>query len=277
MGTFSRCILISDYDSTLTGYDGIIPQANLEAVEYFTANGGIFTVATGRSLPSARMRLESVPVNGPVLVYNGAVCCKKDGSEVVFCHPLPQGSHELIRRCITQWPQLTAEVQGLQFHWSRRNSPRRNAWLTGEGAAIVHGDWDTLPDPAVNVVLYSGTDDPFLNPWESADSRLLEALSKEIGSLPGYDAVHSAPGMLEIGAAGVNKGSSARALAELLERPVLICAGDAPNDLSMLEAADLAFVPEGSHPMMERSGFRKAAPCGEGAIADVIAQLELLL
>lgn len=272
MGKFSPYLLISDYDSTLTGRDGTVPQSNLEAISYFTAHGGIFTVATGRSLPTARQRLASVPVNGPILAYNGAVCCQKDGSGLLFCHGLPATFAQLMGRYLQQHPRLVAEVQGLHCHWSPGLSRRRLEWLVGEGAVLRTGQ-DPLPQPAVNFALYAPDEDPYRLPWESEDAALLERIGHEINRLPDYEAVHSAPGMLEVSAAGVNKGAAARELARLLERPALICVGDAPNDLPMLETADLAYVPTGSHPTMEAAGYPLSASCDDGAIADVIARL----
>lgn len=272
MGKFSRYLLISDYDSTLTGPDGTVPRANLEAIEYFTAHGGIFTVATGRSLPTARRRLASVPVNGPVLICNGAVCCQKDGSGLLFCHGLPEDFSDLMQGCLLRHPRLVAEVQGLDCHWSPGLFPRRLNWLTGEGAVLRTGQ-DPLPQPAVNFAFYAPDEDPYRLPLESEDAKLLETIGREINLLPGYEAVHSAPGMLEVSAAGVNKGAAAEELAQLLDRPMLVCVGDAPNDLPMLRCADLAFVPAGSHPAMEAAGYPLTAPCGDGAIADVIARL----
>lgn len=272
MGKFSRYLLISDYDGTLTGKDGTVPQANLEAIEYFTAHGGIFTVATGRSLPTALQRLASVPVNGPVLVYNGAVCCRKDGSGLLFCHGLPRDFSNLMNGYLLRYSRLVAEVQGLDCHWSPGLSQRRLTWLTGEGAVLRTGR-DPLPQAAVNFAFYAPDEDPYKLPWESEDAGLLETIGREINLLPGYEAVHSAPGMLEVSAAGVNKGAAAGELARLLNRSTLICVGDAPNDLPMLRASDLAYVPAGSHPTMEAAGYPLTLPCDHGAIADVIARL----
>ena len=45
------------------------------------------------------------------------------------------------------------------------------------------------------------------------------------------------------------------------------------NDLSMLKEADIAFVPASCDERIRDLGFRKAAACTEGTIADVIRQL----
>ena len=61
---------------------------------------------------------------------------------------------------------------------------------------------------------------------------------------------------------------------EAQKRKILVCAGDAANDLSMLDEADLAFLAADGDPRMMDRGYRLAAACDEGTIADVIRQLE---
>jgi len=57
MGRFSNVLLASDFDHTLTDMSGQIPARNLEAIAAFQAEGGIFTVASGRSIPMFRKNI----------------------------------------------------------------------------------------------------------------------------------------------------------------------------------------------------------------------------
>ena len=61
MGKFDGVLLLSDFDNTLVYTEdallsgGKLPplnSANRKAIHYFMAEGGIFSVATGRALPS---------------------------------------------------------------------------------------------------------------------------------------------------------------------------------------------------------------------------------
>ena len=69
---FSDILLTVDFDRTLTAPDTTIPQRNLEAIAWFMANGGTFTVNTGRSVPMTRPFLDQISVNAPLLLYNGS-------------------------------------------------------------------------------------------------------------------------------------------------------------------------------------------------------------
>ena len=69
---FSDVLMTVDFDRTFTGPDSKIPQRNLDAVAFFMDNGGTFTINTGRSVSSFKKHLGKVPVNAPILMYNGS-------------------------------------------------------------------------------------------------------------------------------------------------------------------------------------------------------------
>ena len=49
MGKFDGVLLASDFDDTLYGLDRQVCPRNRKALNYFIAQGGRFTVATGRA------------------------------------------------------------------------------------------------------------------------------------------------------------------------------------------------------------------------------------
>ena len=87
MALFSDVLLTVDFDRTLTAPDSSIPLRNLEAIRYFTENGGAFTVNTGRSIPMSQA-LWDVPVNVPLLLYNGSAACDSKTRTLSLCRPL---------------------------------------------------------------------------------------------------------------------------------------------------------------------------------------------
>ena len=81
MGKFNGVLIASDYDNTLVytenALKGLEPMPDLlpenrEAIEYFMAQGGVFSVATGRALPAFDTVREGLPMNGPTILFNGA-------------------------------------------------------------------------------------------------------------------------------------------------------------------------------------------------------------
>ena len=73
---FSDILLTVDYDRTLTAPDSTIPQRNLDAIRYFMEEGGIFTLATGRSLPTGE---GDIPVGCALALSPRAEAVLKDG------------------------------------------------------------------------------------------------------------------------------------------------------------------------------------------------------
>lgn len=275
MGKFSDFILVSDFDQTMTDRSSQIPTANLEAIRYFMDHGGIFTLATGRSLPMARYRFSSVPVNAPWIVYNGGACYDPVTEQTLFCHPLPEDSMPLLQSLLQRYPHLRQEIHTLDAHYIFGADPSRTDYLKSQHAKYAYVPWDEVPDPKVNYCLYSVGPDAWTLSADSEEGRFFAGLEQEINELGQGRilALNSLPAMVEIQAAGVSKGRAARDLAKSLGRKTLVCAGDAVNDLSMLDEADLAFVPADCDSRVKVRGFREAAPCGEGTIADIIRQL----
>ena len=67
MGIFTGVLFAADFDHTITAMDGSIPEKNLDAIRAFVAEGGVFSVASGRSVPLFREKARLLPINAPCL------------------------------------------------------------------------------------------------------------------------------------------------------------------------------------------------------------------
>ena len=114
---FSDILLTVDYDRTLTAPDSTIPERNLEAIRYFMDNGGAFTVNTGRSVPMSRSFLDKVPVNAPLLLYNGYAAYDIQKKQFIFCHPIELDLWDMVRKCQELFPGYPVEMQGVDAHY----------------------------------------------------------------------------------------------------------------------------------------------------------------
>ena len=272
MGIFSDILLTVDYDRTLTAPDSTIPQRNLEAIRYFMENGGAFTVNTGRSVPMAKVFIGKVDVNAPLLLYNGSAAYDLKEGCLSFCHEIQLDMWQTVRRCMELFPDLTVEVQGVDAHYTfTENDP----WV----AFSNH-------QPCANKIVPLGCDiGPFLkftfygefrdvtvadmyngSPEERRRMDEVEELLKaEFGE--SCEVFRAATRIIDVHAKGVSKARSARELQQRLGRKILICAGDAHNDLSMMENADYAYAPADG---IIADRFETVCNCAEGAIADII-------
>ena len=272
MGLFSDVLLTADFDRTLTATDSSIPERNLEAIRYFIAEGGAFTVNTGRSLAMSRCFLDKVPMNAPVLLYNGGAAYDAQKEAFVFAHeiPLPQGP--TLRRIAALCQGQILEVQGADAHYvfSRNQAWERYITWTGVPGSVVGMDEDLGPFLKICVFdgLNKGTVDSLFHaePEEIVRmDRVEAALRAELGE--NVTILRVAPRTVDIVAPGVSKGGAARQLQAVLGKKLLICAGDEQNDISMLDMADFSFCPAGSA-VADR--YPNVCSCNEGAVADVI-------
>ena len=269
---FSDVLLTVDYDRTLTAPDSTIPARNLEAIRYFIDHGGAFTVNTGRSVPMIQAFREIVPVNAPLLLYNGSAAHDTGTGTLDFCHEIPLDLWQTVNTARKLLPDLTVEVQGLDAHYSCPDHPGWDAYCRrqqcacrfvepGEnlGTFLKFSVYGAFHDDSVNS-LFSGTPEE-VRRMDEARALLMEAFGQYC------EVFRAAARIIDIHAKGVSKARSARELQQRLGRKILVCAGDANNDLSMMRNADYAYAPADAH---IASQFETVCDCASGAVADVI-------
>ena len=250
---FSDVLLTVDFDRTLTATDSTIPQRNLEAIEYFTSHGGAFTVNTGRSVPMSRGRLlPEVPVNAPLLLYNGSAAYDKATETLTQVYPIDLGIG-ILEQLQKRFPQLHVEVQAVDAHYLLHEDRGWEAYCENNGCIWKYADPKDIPGPFVKFAFYGQFHEPTVASMYQATEGELAAIEAAIGWM---DKTY-----------GSNKLRAARALQKTLGRKILVCVGDAENDLTMLEGADFAFCPADG---VVADRFPNVCSCDDGAIADVI-------
>ena len=272
MGIFSDVLLTVDYDRTLTAPDSTIPERNLTAIRYFIENGGAFTVNTGRSLPMTRVFRDRVPVNAPLLLYNGSAAYDLNEKKLSFCHAIDLDLWETIRRCEELFPDLTVELQGVTAHYRFSENPGWDAFSEHQDCAHAFAQPGDNLGAFLKFSLYGESRDvtvaDMFNGSPEERKRMDEAeatLRREFGNH--CEVFRAATRIIDVHAKGVSKARSARELQERLGRKILVCVGDAENDLSMMRDADYAFAPADG---IIAKDFETVCKCADGAVADVI-------
>ena len=266
---FSEVLLTVDFDRTLTGMDGKIPERNLEAIRYFMENGGTFTVNTGRSTNTMKAHMD-VPVNAPLLLYNGSAAW--ENGALINCREIDLPVWETLDKVHALFPDVTIEVQATDTHYFIYYTPGAVSYYDNMGwdyKIAEHGQdmgpflkFTLFADSCTNTVsgLYMGTQEEF-----AYFDRIEETLKQLYGDK--IDVFRAASKLVDIHAKGVSKLRCARDLQAQLGKRILVCVGDAENDLTMLEGADYAFCPSDG---VVADRFPNVCPCGDGAVADVI-------
>ena len=97
MKRFQGLLLCTDLDGTLLSSDRTISKENLDAIEYFKAEGGAFTFITGRMPYFVTDLVAAVRPNAPVGCINGGGLYDFSKQSYLYTKELPRTSLELIR------------------------------------------------------------------------------------------------------------------------------------------------------------------------------------
>lgn len=270
MGKFDGFLLLADIDNTLV-YDGTVPQRNVDAIRYFTENGGLFSVATGRTPSGAAYLTDLVTINCPAVCCNGSTVYDLHTGETLSRYNLDPADQRMLIDIFRDYPQFGAEVQ---------DGPE--CFMVSDSATVrEHFRYEHIPVRAARA------EDLLDRPWHKG---LLMASGDEVPALmKAYEEVRSRPfrhayafvtsnGLdtryLEVHPLESTKSAGCRRLAGLTGAHKLFTIGDYYNDIDMLREADVSAAVGGSPAEVCAAATCTVGPAQEGAVADFIAIIE---
>lgn len=274
MPDFSNILLTVDFDRTLTAPDSSIPERNIQAIRYFMDNGGTFTVNTGRSVPMTKVFREMVPVNAPLLLYNGSAAYDISEEKLIFGHEIKLDLWKTVKEMTELFPDMTVEVQGVSAHYRFSENPAWDALCDHNHCSRGFAQPGDDLGPFLKIAVYGEIRDVTI-------SHLFTATEEECRRMDEVEAIlkekygeyceifRAGTRIFDIHAKGVSKMRSAQELKQRLGKKILVCVGDAHNDIPMLDGADYAYVPADAA-LADR--YETVCNCADGAVADVIFQ-----
>lgn len=254
MGKFDGYLICTDYDGTFATKTEPVPE-NIPAVRYFTENGGKFTVATGRTVGFIREKNLTHLINAPACLFNGSVVYDYAKGEQLRALHLPftvGAALNLMRDQLT----LADKVD-----------------IFDESVSVSRLDISELSAAQLEQkplkLLFR-----FLTP-ELADEFKAAAEEKLAGQC--YISKSWSLGV-EFNPSEGTKGHALEYIKRLCPGVhTAIGVGDNDNDRILLAYADLAAAPENAVDSLKAIARFRLKPCTEGAIADLIRQLEEIL
>ncbi len=279
MGKFDHVLLASDFDNTLVHTKAALdagsaelppmPARNWEALDYFTQNGGAFSVSTGRALPAFARYAAELPINAPCIIANGAGLYDFRKERYLATAFIDEGVRSHVAALLAYDPLLPFEI----YHTDRRiHAMHPNRYILNH----EHLTRTTV----MPVASFDEVDMPLVKLLFEDDRDKLDALSAFIRAqdwASRYELIFSSDNLLELTARGATKGEMVLRLAALLgiERKNVYCIGDHGNDISMAEASAIRFAPANAiDEMRALPGMRVVSHCADGAVADVIEELD---
>ena len=278
MGKFTGVLLASDFDNTLvyteSALKGLAPipellPENRQAIEYFMAEGGTFSIATGRALPSFEVVRPGLPMNGPTILFNGAAIYDFKAKQYLCTAFLPDTVRPHIMQVLDAWPEAAVELyhdDNAIFALHANELTLAHLHLTHEATKMLE-TIDQAPSPISKAL------------FEIVPEKMA-ALHRYVTDMPWasrYEIVPSSSFLLELTAKGASKGDMVQRLAQLLHIAPqnVYCVGDHANDLGMLAVSAIPFAPANAiESVRQMPGIHILPDARNGTIAALIRQLD---
>lgn len=254
MAKYSGVLICSDLDGTLVNSRNAITQEVAQAVSYFQQNGGLFTIASGRSPFYLSSFLEHIKLNCPVISHNGATLYDFEKDCFIKKSFMPLGSLDLFDFIWENW----RGINFITLH-TLDNSYNFSQEQKNEMLSLYHEkQW-------CKFVLYMED--------ENSAKKLQNLLKKSVFS-DKFNFVRSWATGLEILSLSGTKGDAVRALRQHLPSvSKVVCVGDYENDITMLKCADIGYAVANACQEVLDIADRVTVSNDNGAIAKVIYEL----
>lgn len=261
---FKNVLLASDFDGTLTRSDGVIDEKVINAIKYFISEGGNFTVCTGRIHQGFHLYNEAY-INAPVIMGNGAMLYDCKNERVVCENSIGDEGVAVFDDILEKFPEVAVEFY---------NAEQISAVNAGE-VTLKHFEW--MKFDYVNVARPNDAKRPWTKVMIYADkySQQVQALLEKHSKVSFLKTTES---YIEVLANGVDKGKGLMRLGKMLgcSPENIYAAGDGYNDVDMLKAAAIGFVPENGMREALAVADRITRSNNDGCIAHVIEILDKL-
>lgn len=246
MGIFDGYLLVSDMDGTLLNSKGKLSEENKKAIEYFVDNGGQFTLATGRMLPSIKRHIHKMKVTLPVIMYNGTKVYDFNRDEVIWEKFLEEERKEIVKVVNKINTNVGIEIYSDEIVYIYKECERTKRF-NNLGYDVIYNIDDNIWSKKWTKALIVG---------EKEELDFVETYLRE--TYKDNYIVRSSNVYLEIIPKEVSKG---QALKELiihseLENFKVITVGDNMNDVELLEEAHYGFcISNGSEELKKKSKY----------------------
>jgi HAD superfamily hydrolase (TIGR01484 family) len=265
-------LIVTDLDYTFLGAKGSIVPRNLEAVARFRAQGGKFTVATGRRLFDVKRAIPDLEkiVNAPAILANGSILY-----DVVQDVEIDSGvmdferAYEAVKYLRKELPHLgirittdTTVLTDFVSPMLSKDCPPDQPWRYR-----VLPLREFKPEKWYKVVCRAKAEET-----EQFKRLFLEKYGDE------YNWCHSEKTIFEFQKKGYNKGVYIERLRQYYREcgqdvKIYVC-GDYENDFEMLRAADVAVCPDNAIGTVKEICDLCLCDHKQGVIADLIEHIE---
>ena len=259
----SKVILLSDMDGTLLNSKKEVSDIDRRAIERFSAMGGRFTVATGRTVQSFGQFTSILGLKYPIIMYNGAAIHDYVSGKTLYTHPLPLKAKAYTAELLELMPEAGGEVLKTDGTYVFSNTDYQQLHTRLCGISPEYRDLKDIEDGGWLKVLFS---------MSPEDVEHMELLTRKL-DYGDVDFVKSAEIFLEMLPKGVSKGSALAEYRKLdgMEDCTFVSIGDFDNDIEMIVEADVGACPANAEDSVKKKAdLILTRTNDEGAVSELI-------
>lgn len=266
MAKFDGLLLCTDLDDTLLTDDKRVSEENIAALQYFMENGGLFTFATGRVPEGARLMLQYIVPNAPMVCFNGGAIYDYASEKFIWQAELNDRAEGAIAYVEKNFPPAGIEVcTDSQVYFCRTNR-----------IVEEHKRMENFPD---NDRDYHDIHETWRKVMFMVEEKDIEPLKNVIAESPyanDFTYMRSSPWYYELLPKGATKGAGMLRLAKLLGiRPEnTIGMGDNENDLSLVQDAGLGIAVANAADCIKKAATMLTVDNNSHAISAVVKYLD---
>ncbi len=269
---FSDMLVVSDIDGTLLQAGYGIPKENIEAIDSFIEAGGLFTVATGRSVESVSKYVEWLRFSAPAILCNGGLIYDFKTRRILYERTLDSSVIGIVDELMNSFDEIGIEVhKGGKICAVKMNeavlqhTAVEHISFTLTDISNVTGEW--------NKILIADTPENI-----AKIKKFVEKRQKTDSVYKRFDFIQTSATYYEIIPVGVNKGEGLKKLAEIMKIDMkkTVAIGDFDNDIPMLEAAGYAAAVADASPIVRSRADVTVRSCLQGGVAELLESMNTL-
>ncbi len=257
---FDNILLVSDVDGTLITTAQTASKRNIEAVDFFTANGGHFGLATGRTQHNIAPFADGYNINAPSIMYNGAVIWDFKQNKLISCKAFDNAAViDALNAVIKNRKTTCVMVFTVDDMYVVSPDAPLDYWVATEDRPYIMTDIAAISHlPWVKIIL---------SDENSVILRYADYLADFVK--PGaYKGVISADCYFEL-IPNTSKGDGLTYLKNTYGY-YTYAVGDYLNDIDMIEAADVGIAVGNAHEVLKAAADVVTVTNNEDAIYDII-------
>lgn len=271
MGIFDGCSLACDVDGTLLTND-YLPERNIEKIKYFVSEGGLFSLATGRTAGAVSVVTDKIDCISPSVVANGSMIFDFQNDTAIYELSVPDSDRHIVKAvldgCKTVGVEAHSKKQVLVLQKSRETDDHEKY----ENLDAFSLDYSDALSYNWNKVIYL-----FANEDESRQVKQIISRFEHKSQFVDTSAVIDGRRRyyFEHVPKNVSKATTLKVLCEKLniKKGGLYAIGDYFNDLEMIRTADIGAALVDSPDEVKAVADVLVCEAQNGSVADFIDYL----